>query len=1248
MAAAALPLDIEGLLHRMSLNRLGQLAACLASLALAHPAAAVNPRVAELASRLAGEHAQPQALADLIRLAELRDQDGDLAPLREAYDRAIADGTSREDVRALATHLRAQLFLAQDQIDQARAEIDRLAPLRNWAVIGPFENDGRSGFSAIYPPEKEGFTPGIAVHGKEHDVSWRALPEISPIGFVDLDGAVWPRQDVTVYAATLVPAKRPQAAILHFGASGANRVWVNGEQVLEDGNLHPARFDQHTVPIRLRAGENSILVKIAHSSGRIGFWIRLAGEKDQPLPDLAKGSRAPEKKLPLVTETKKAAKPDKAQRPIDALDQLRERAAANEKDARAQEDLAILYATRRPDDESEQLALHAQQRAADAAPGDAQIELRLSRYQERDANKKREALEAGLRAHPDEGDLLEALTAFRLERGDGWKALELARRAVAIEPGAPRARLLEARALDGVGLGMQANAERLEVAKEHPDDVRALRGLVTAERRLGRVDEAAQAIERLLALRWDDADARAELQGILLDRGDLDGALARLHQAIELEPGLVSLRVRLAELLSQNGRASDADQVFNDLRKLSPDDPDVAEADGRHQLRFSRTEAALAELDRALTLRPQNPPLRELLRSVKPEERYAAPYLYDAAALAKAKTTAGPDEDVEVLADLQVVKVYGNGLSSRTHQIVLRALSERGADQSRVQAFQFSPERSVVRVEQARIFRPAAGGKLDVLESRSEGERNLSEPWYGLYYDVRAKVVAFTQLQPGDTLELVTRVDDAGSNYFSDYFGDLAWLQGPARRVHSDYVLLGPPGRTFYSATAPLKGLKKIEEKLPDGGTRLHFSATDVRRVTPEPGAPGVSELYAWVHVSTYKDWESVGRFYWGLVKDQLRVTDEITKAAEQAVAGIPKDDEKARIRAVYDYVLSKTRYVALEFGINSFRPYPVETILNRAFGDCKDKASLMHALLEALGIDSRLVLLRMKRLGNLPEEPASLAIFNHAILYLPQYDLFLDGTAEFHGSQELPGEDHGADVLVVEPGESGSRFFRVPDAMPQDNLGETKTAVSLRTDGGAKLQLQSVTSGSSTPGTRRVFESPVERSRHGEELLTRLGYPGAKLDKLDVSDPHNVEQPFEVQLSAEVPSFAARDGEMLRFSAFGKRPAFVESLAPLSSRSVALQLPEAQSARQLVAIELPEGYAAQLPPDAHGESAQGHWALHFAAEGNAVRAQLDLALSGGELQPEDYPAYRAMLAQLDQALARKIEAAKTAQGGSR
>ena len=101
-----------------------------------------------------------------------------------------------------------------------------------------------------------------------------------------------------------------------------------------------------------------------------------------------------------------------------------------------------------------------------------------------------------------------------------------------------------------------------------------------------------------------------------------------------------------------------------------------------------------------------------------------------------------------------------------------------------------------------------------------------------------------------------------------------------------------------------------------------------------------------------------------------------------------------------------------------------------------------------------------MKRLGGIDEAPASLAVFNHAILYVPGHKLFLDGTAEFHGSGELPGDDRGAEVLVVEPG-GGSRFFRTPDAIPADNLDETSIAAKLLPDGSAKMQVKASARGS-------------------------------------------------------------------------------------------------------------------------------------------------------------------------------------------
>lgn len=1221
---------------------------------LAAPPPSFPRTVEQLSARLLASLEEPRALAELVRLSEQAEREADLPRLAAALEKVVAARRARADVRALAQHLLAQVRVAQGQVVQGRALADQLAVVRAWAVIGPFDNDGRRGFAAAFPPEREGVRFGARYEGKEHEVAWRALPDVAPLGVVDLGSAIAPRQEVVVYAATLLPSERARGAVLHLGASGACKVWLNGALVLQDEHQHPARLDQHAAPVRLQAGENRLLVKLAHGSGPLALVLRVADERGAPLPQVAKGARAPDEEAAVapgafaLPTAERTPRPQAALPPLpkaaDAVRELEARAQKSPKDARAQEDLAVVLATRRTGDDTERRALRAQEKAAALAPGEPEVELRLARLEDRDPNKRRLALERALAAHPGDAEVLEQLVAYRLERGEAFKALDLAEQAVAAAPASVTAGLMLARALDAVGHPARATALREELARAHPQDARAVRTGAQAQRRLGRAAPARAALERVLALRFDDAEARGELTGLLLDAGDLDGALQRLGEAVALNPGALGTRARAAELLSQNGRRAQADEAWAQALALAPDDADLREQHGRHLLRAGDQDAALEAFAASLRLRPQNPSLRELVNSVKPAERYAAPYLYDAAALAKeaAARPAAEGEDLEVLADLTVVKVFPNGLSSRTRQVVLRALTPRGVEQARVQSMQFAPDRQVVRVERARIVRPDG----QVIEAKGESERSLSEPWYGLWYDVRARLVSFTQLQPGDTLEFAARLDDSGSNFFADYFGDFVLLQGTARKRVADYVLLGPPGRTFYAAAAPLPDLARSEDKLPDGGTRLRFTAREVPRVVPEPAMPGPSEVFAWLHVSTYADWESVGRFYWGLVKDQLQVTHDVRRAAEEAVRDVPAADELGRIRAVYRTVLQKTRYVGLEFGINSFKPYPVETILSRAFGDCKDKASLMYAMLQALGIDSRVVLLRMRRLGALQEKPASLAVFNHAILYVPKHQLFLDGTAEFHGSAELPGDDVGAEVLVVEPSGQGSRLVRTPEARPEANTEEALAQVTLAPDGSAALTLTARSRGAWTAELRRTFESPDERRTKAEEYLARGAWPGVKVTGVQASDPLALEAPFELRFEARLPSFGTPlPGGRMRFNPFGQRPRAVESWAQLSRRTLPMRLPPAQRTTVESRVILPPGVRVELPPPAVGEGPQGRWSVSYAQETGAVVARLTTELVGGQIGAADYPAWRAFLEKLDVAVARPLEAAPA--GGS-
>jgi cellulose synthase operon protein C len=1210
-------------------------------LCAAAPAFAATPEdeARALATRIRAEVRTPQTLPDLFRLYELRDELADLGPLTRTLDEVAASRSARPDVRAAALELRSHLAGAQAQLPQAQSIIQRVAPITSWAVIGPFDNEGRSGLRAVYGPEKDGYSPDARYAGKEHEVVWRTLPpQLFPMGYVDLSLAISPARDSTFYAATVVRSPRARTAVLHLGASGATRVWVNGQLLREDAALHPSRWDQMAFAVALRAGDNAILVKVAHGVGKPGFSLRVCDERDQPLPQLASRARAPGARVALtgVREAPSALVPPA--RFADALAELRDAARLHPHDARAQEDLALLLAWRRPYDDGERLALHAQERASDAAPGDVEIELRLSRYEDRDANRRRAALERALSRNPGDPRVLDALAGQRLDHGDPWGAVRFAEKAHQATDALGPALTL-ARAYEAVGLSARASLLRLEAARKFPRLGAARRAAAAAQRRLGHGPESEAELRAALGARFDDAEARGDLTSQLLDRGDIDGVLRLLTDSISLDPASPYSRLRAAELLSEEGRVAEADRAYRELVELAPDRPDVHEALGKHRLRQRDDAGALLAFTRALALKPQNPALRELMRTVRPEEQYAAPYLYDAAALAKAPSSANGD-DVEVLADLTVTRVFANGLSSRTRQLVLRALTPRGADQSRWQSVQYSPDRQVVRIERARILRKDG----TVLETRSDGERNVSEPWYAMYYDLRAKVVAFPQLQAGDVLELLERIDDSGTNFFADYFGDFQYLQGYARKHIADYVLLGPPGRIFFATATPLPALSHSEGKLADGGTWQRWTARDVPRVVPEPGMPGSSDVLAYVHVSTYKDWESVAKFYWGLVKDQLRVTDEVRAAADEAVRGIPSGDDQARIRAVYDYVVSRTRYVALEFGIHSFKPYPVETVLTRRFGDCKDKASLMHAMLEALGIDSRLVLLRTRRLGNLGEAPASLAVFDHAILYVPKYDLYLDGTAEFHGSGELPPDDRGAEALVVEPDGTGSRIRRTPDARPDDNVDETRARLSLRADGSAAIDLTATASGPWTAELRRAFESPDERRARAEDQLGRSAFPGVKVTDVEVSDPHDIERPFTARFKASAPAFAVLSGSALRFSPFGQQRSYVDSYAQLSRRTLPQRLPTPQRLTVSSEVELPRGYSASVPADASDVAAQGAWSVKYAVAGGKVTARLELELKGGTVSPQDYVAFRAFLGRLDRALSRKVEATAPAQ----
>ncbi|HEY3446807.1 MAG TPA: DUF3857 domain-containing protein [Myxococcales bacterium] len=1191
-----------------------------------------DPFVAELEGYKADAIARArtvEAVLPLLRAFNLRERLSTLAPLARLYGQFAEWGAVQPEVRSLARQLLAQVQRSRGRLPSANEQIAKLGFVTRAWIAGPFDNEGKAGCDTAYPPEKA-IELGARFPGKVREIGWRRLPEMSRDGYVDLGAVLNPTDETVSYALAIVEVPADQKAVLHLGASGASRLFINGSKVLSDDAYHPARFDQAQVGVTLKKGANRVLLKLCQQTGPSGYTLRVSGPDGDALPSASITAPDPLPAQPKGSSVVREALPT-------ALDAFRKKAEAPTKDpaaqARAVAEYAEMLFIKRVSDPKDQREAAEAARAAQLAPKDLGPQM-LAAATADDSNERRRYLEAALATHPLHPAATFALARHLMGHDQSRRALDLLTPAVQKHTAHFPLALGQARAYDEVGLARQSAQLIKHLARTYPDRPEVVREAARLARRHDQVRDSVALLRVAIALRFDDLESRRLLTSSLSDLGDVEGALKEQREICSLDPWDVRGWLRLGELAAANGRGEETRAAFAKAIDIAPEDAEVFERQGQALTRSGDTPRAIAAFTRSLELKPQNPQVKEALKALRSEGRgFGEDLAWDAAKLA-AEIPPTPGEDAVALAEFTAVKVLPSGLASRFEQTVIRVQTPRGVEKQRSQWITVSPDRQELKILKARVLKPDGS----IIESHQESERSLSDGASRLYYDARGRIVSFPNLDPGDVLELSWRLDDtANDNLLSDYFGDVTSVQADMPKARFDYVLSAPPGRTIFSNTCPVK-LEKAEQARPDGSRLYRWSARNVPKIVPEPGMPGSSEVFAQLHVSTYSDWDAVNRFYWGLVRDQLVPTDEIKAALKEIVAGLPKDaDELSIIRAVYGFVVTKTRYVGLEFGIHGFKPYKVDKVLARRFGDCKDKASLMHALLEAGGIDSRLVLLRMRRMGAIDPVPASLAIFDHAILYVPKHDLWLDGTAELYGSRELPTEDTGAVVLVVEPN-GGAKLAQIPAGKAEANLTQSVYAIALSPDGRATITAKATVGGLSAPDYRRSFQQ-ADGAREKYEQGWARAFPGIKVQELKTSDLNALEKDVELTFSMEAPTWAEREGEALSFTPFGQGASYVESYSPLSTRTFDLVLPYPWTNRFTYRIALPSAAKAELPKPVDVRSPFGAVRLGYKMDGpSTVVAEGEVMMGTSRVKAADYPAFRTFMGQIDLALGRRVK----------
>jgi hypothetical protein len=353
-----------------------------------------------------------------------------------------------------------------------------------------------------------------------------------------------------------------------------------------------------------------------------------------------------------------------------------------------------------------------------------------------------------------------------------------------------------------------------------------------------------------------------------------------------------------------------------------------------------------------------------------------------------------------VLLDETTINVQENGDRIATYRRAVRILRPEGRDDA-VPEVHFDDQNKLLSLHAWSIS--PTGQQYEVKEK----EFVETAPYDGeMYSEERIKFVKLAGTDPGAVVGW--EFQQRERPYL---FGDEWQFQEelPVKQARLNLIL--PHG---WEAKTSWVRHEELKPQQPSQNSYI-WEVADLPGIERQPMMPRLSSIYGRMMITYFApagingvihSWDDMGKWYTALAAGRRDPSPEIRASALQLTESATTPVQK--VRAIAGYLQRKVRYVAIEIGIGGFQPHPAALTFKNNYGDCKDKATLMGSMLQAVGVDSYYVLVHTSRGRVTPD--AAVDQFNHMILAIkvPQAS-----TSELHSLVTLK---NGEQVMIFDP----------------------------------------------------------------------------------------------------------------------------------------------------------------------------------------------------------------------------------------
>ncbi len=440
------------------------------------------------------------------------------------------------------------------------------------------------------------------------------------------------------------------------------------------------------------------------------------------------------------------------------------------------------------------------------------------------------------------------------------------------------------------------------------------------------------------------------------------------------------------------------------------------------------------------------------------------------------------------------------------HQIV-RILTREGVNEDSIVEETWTPWYEAKPIIKARVI-SRRGTEIELDESTMT-ESTVGQVGAQIYSDDKMIQGALPNVRVGSVIEqLVIR------NQERPFFGK-------GSKFSTDLGVIGSPNHWKLTVTAPaemkidfhFRGGSELqpERSTENGTTSWVFKKTNETNPLPvywfNTGPDYV--LVPMVGVTSGTTWGEIAAEYAIQVNQQIAAGDVAEYVADIEPQQLTRQQ---KIAAVLAKLNDRVRYTGLEFGMQSIIPRRPDEAWRLGLGDCKDKSTLMVAMLRKLGIEANVALLKSGISTDIDPELPALNSFNHAIVFVPgSKEFWIDPTAEYLGSEFLPIADQNRYALIASDKTTG--LIKTPRLSSNLDRSTFNYQIRIRDFQPPMVHFKMEQLGNVARPTRQYSDLGSKKKLRSSWEEVRRASSGLKtLVEFEISDPLDVERPFRLE----------------------------------------------------------------------------------------------------------------------------------------